>query len=125
MKRIIILAAVLAMWAQSAHAQQWQPATWPPPAPLPVCADGWSNDCDEIARGVTGLRAAGYQLANQRALGYGTDIALDIDGAFDYAQQQAQQWNAQTGRYDNESWMWQPAPQAQQQWLQQRGRWQR
>lgn len=57
-----------------------------------------------------GWQAMNYQLQNQRAVGYGVDVSMDVDAAGPYGQRQAQQWNAQTGRYDNESRMWQPAP---------------
>lgn len=123
MKRIIILAAALALWAQSVQAQQWQPTTWPP-EPAPICADDWEADfpggCDGIARMNVGWQAAVYQASNQRAMGYGNDVPMDADGSLDYGSRQAQRWNAETGRYDNESWMWQPAPQNQAQWDQRR-----
>lgn len=133
MKRLIILIAWLAaLWAQSVYAQQWQPTTWPPPAP-PVCQHPLSADqfavhpfgCDGIVQMNEGLWAAGYQLANQRAVGYGTDVPMDIQGAGYYGQRQMERWDVHTGRYSNEAWMWQPSPAAQQQWQQQRGRWQR
>lgn len=118
MKRIIILAAALALWAQSAQAQEWQPTTWPP-APLPGCP-GAGGICDTPADVRIAFAAADYALQNQQAIGYGVDVPVDLDGAFSYGERQRQQWNRQTGRYDNEAWMWQPAPQNQQQWEQRR-----
>ena len=116
MKRIILLAAVLALWAQSVQAQQWQPTTWPPTAPngcvvyveMPT---GTPDLCGGLAEMQVTAQAFDYSMAN------GADQAAAVA----YAQRQAQQWNQQTGRYDNESWMWQPAPQNQQQWQQRRG----
>ena len=124
MKRtIILLATALALWAQSVQAQDWQPTTWPP-EPAPVCADGWEADfpggCDGIERMHVVWQATNYQLLNQRAMGYGTDVPMDVDGAFAYGRRQSQRWNAETGRHDNEAWMWQPAPRNQAQWGQRR-----
>lgn len=124
MKRII-LAAALALWAQSVQAQQWQPTTWPP-APMPGCETyvpmpaGTPDLCGTTAELRIAIAAVDYALANQQAIGYGVDVPVALDPAVEYAKRQAQQWNRQTGRYDNESWMWQPAPQNQQQWEQRR-----
>lgn len=124
MKRtIILLAAALALWAQAVQAQTWQPTTWPPPpvrgctAPQVADAPDLCNNLDQMR---VGFAAADYALANQKARGYGVDVPADVEGAFTYGERQMQQWNQQTGRYDNEAWMWQPAPQNQQQWQQRR-----
>lgn len=125
MKRIIILAAALALWAQSAQAQQWQPTTWPP-APLPGCETyvpmpaGTPDICGTTAELRIAIAALDYAIANQQAIGYGVDVPVALDPAVEYAKRRSQQWNRQTGRYDNEAWMWQPAPQNQQQWEQRR-----
>jgi hypothetical protein len=116
MKRtIILLAAAIALWAQTAQGQGWQPTTWPP-APAPGCGTyvpvpaGTPDICGGIAEMQAASQAFDYSMAN----------GANVETASQYAQQQRQQWNRETGRYDSEAWMWQPAPQNQAQWDQRR-----
>ncbi len=58
--------------------------------------------------------------AASQAFDYSMANGANVETASQYAQQQRQQWNRETGRYDSEAWMWQPAPQNQAQWDQRR-----
>lgn len=124
MKRFIILAAALALWAQSAYAQQWQPTTWPPPA-WPGCNGEDNPDlartgvtCAQVAVAVAEINIRAYEL--NTGLRTGTYQSQAVVARRVAA---ATQNYAQTGRYANEAWMWQPSPQAQAQLQQQRGGW--
>lgn len=103
--------------------QQWQPTTWPP-APVPECTAVQATEtpalCNNVDQVLVGFAAADYALRNQKARGYGVDVPVDLEGAFTYGERQMNQWNQRTGRYDSESWMWQPAPQSQAEWDQRR-----